>query len=66
LIIGSSIKLIYDSYLIHTVDEKDERRVVSSEVDMFFTVFFAFESMMKSVGMGFAMDKGSYLRESWN
>jgi hypothetical protein len=33
---------------------------------MFFTIFFAFEAFVKGVGMGFIMDKGSYLRESWN
>jgi hypothetical protein len=58
--------LVYDTYLLHTVDEKDSRRIVSNNIDYFFTVFFAMESFIKALAMGFFMEDGSYLRESWN
>jgi hypothetical protein len=40
--------------------------VISTNVDYFFTAFFALESLIKSIAMGFITDRGSYLRESWN
>jgi hypothetical protein len=65
LIISSSIKLAYDTYIID-VDDEDTRKVVSNRIDLFFTIFFAFESLVKALSYGFVQDKGSYLRESWS
>ena len=33
---------------------------------MFFTIFFAIESLLKSNALGFILDDNSYLRESWS
>jgi hypothetical protein len=33
---------------------------------MIFTVAFTLETATKSIGMGFSLDKGSYMRETWN
>ena len=38
--------------------------VIKSEV--FFTVVFTLEAVLKIISMGFAMSKGSYLRDPWN
>ena len=35
-------------------------------MDYFFTTAFAIESLIKSISLGFVMDKGSYLRETWS
>ena len=65
MIVLSSVKLIYDTYLLG-VPETDPRRVWSEGFDMLFTVCFALESILKALAFGFIMDEGSYLRESWN
>jgi len=33
---------------------------------MFFTAVFALESLIKALSLGFIMEKGTYLRESWS
>lgn len=38
----------------------------SAAFDIIFTVIFATESLIKSLALGFIMDKGSYLREMWS
>ena len=35
-------------------------------MDLFFTISFSMESLIKSVALGFALERGSYLTESWN
>ena len=65
LIIASSIKLAYDTYIID-VPASDTRKVISENIDLFFTIFFLLEALLKCVALGFAQDDGSYLRESWN
>jgi hypothetical protein len=35
-------------------------------LDVVFTIFFLLESILKIISMGLIMDKGSYLRVSWN
>ena len=65
LIIMSSIKLIGDTYILDKA--ADSPIVVASNIlDMFFIVFFALESLIKAIAIGFVLDKGSYLRESWS
>ena len=65
IIVFSSIKLIVDTYLIDKPDD-DPLVVASVYLDLFFTIFFALESVIKAIANGFLMEKGSYLRESWN
>ena len=65
LIISSSIKLAYDTYIIDESDESTQKRA-SGYVDLFFTFFFLFEALAKCISLGFIQDDGSYLRESWN
>ena len=40
--------------------------VVSNQMDNFFTVAFACESLIKSIAFGLFLEQGSYLRETWN
>jgi hypothetical protein len=65
VIILSSIKLVYDTYL-WKLDDSDLRVIVSGKIDFFFTCAFGLESTLKSISMGLVMNKNSYLRESWN
>lgn len=39
---------------------------MSNRVDIFFSLFFLFESIIRAVALGMIFEKGSYLRESWN
>ena len=66
LLIGlSSIKLAMESYLVN-YPEDSQVRVVSEELDFIFNYFFILEMTLKIIALGFAMDEGSYLRDSWN
>jgi hypothetical protein len=61
----SSMKLVWDTYILD-LDENSTEVQTSKAMDYCFTILFTLESIAKSIGMGFWMDKGSYLRESWN
>ena len=65
LIALSSVKLAMESYM---VDEPDDStiKVISNELDYVFNHMFNLECVLKIVALGFAMDEGSYLRDSWN
>jgi len=65
LIALSSVKLAMESYM---VDEPDDAtiKVISNELDFVFNYLFNFECILKVIALGFAMDDGSYLRDSWN
>lgn len=65
VIILSSIKLAFDTYLYST-DYDDPKAIVSRDFDVFFTFFFLFEAIVKWISIGFVQDKGSYLRDNWN
>jgi len=65
LIAVSSIKLAVDSYLVNYPPDSLTNRV-SENVDIFMNVCFLFELITKVIAMGFAMDDGSYIRETWN
>ncbi|CAI2364628.1 unnamed protein product [Moneuplotes crassus] len=65
LILLSSIKLIADTYILNRSDDSLEI-VISGYFDLFFIIFFALESLIKSIAAGLVFEKGSYLRESWN
>ena len=61
----SSMKLAADTYIMNN-DKTDMIVVVSDNVDTFLNVCFLFECITKIIAMGFGMDEGSYVRESWN
>ena len=65
LIVFSSIKLVLDTYM-KGVPKDDIKIIVSDYFDMIFTVAFTGETTVKSIAQGFILDKGSYMRESWN
>ena len=61
----SSIKLAFDTY---TIDMGEDSPVVkwSNYIDYFFNIAFTLETVIKAISIGFVMDGGSYLRETWN
>ena len=65
LIILSSGKLIMDTY-IYSLPKTALIVIISNYLDYVFTILFFSESLIKSLALGFALDKGSYLREFWN
>ena len=65
LVIASSVKLVIDCYL--TGDESQRiLAAVSDNFDKFFTTAFAIESLIRATALGFCIDQGSYLRETWS
>jgi hypothetical protein len=42
------------------------RNRITLQSELFFTVVFAIECIMKILAMGFVTDHGSYLRDPWN
>jgi len=65
LIFASSLKLIWETYLFYEpVDSLKQQ--LSSYFDVVLTILFIFEFILKSISLGFAMDKGTYLRDAWN
>lgn len=40
--------------------------IISAELDFIFNYLFIMEFVFKVLALGFAMDEGSYLRDSWN
>ena len=65
LIALSSTKLALESYFINL--DKDHQIVkISEELDFIFNYLFIVEMVLKIIAIGFAMDEGSYLRDSWN
>jgi hypothetical protein len=65
LIAASSIKLAADTYF-NKLPETDPILIISSRIDIFLNFAFLFECVTKLIALGFVMDGGSYLRESWN
>ena len=65
LVILSSLKLVIDTYL--TGEAADSMiGIVSDNFDKFFTTAFALESLIRATALGFCLDEGSYLRETWS
>lgn len=54
-----------DTYLINEPSDSP-LVIISKDLDYFFIVFFALESLIKSIAFGLVLEEGSYLRESWN
>ncbi|CAG9334678.1 unnamed protein product [Blepharisma stoltei] len=65
IIAASTIKLIWDTYLLDEPSDSIEVEV-STYFDIAFAVIFTSEYVIKSISMGFILGKGSYLRETWN
>mmetsp|Transcript_16699 Transcript_16699/g.22523 ORF Transcript_16699/g.22523 Transcript_16699/m.22523 type:complete len:207 (+) Transcript_16699:851-1471(+) len=65
LIALSSTKLALESYF---VDYDDDHEIVktSEQLDSVFNYLFILEMILKITALGFTMDDGSYLRDSWN
>jgi hypothetical protein len=65
IIFISSLKLIWETYLF---DEPigSTKLEISSDLDIFFTCVFIIELLLKSVSLGFVVEKGTYLRDTWN
>lgn len=61
----SSAKLAiatYEKYL----PESSPLLTLSYDFDITLNVIFLFECISKNIALGFIMEEGSYLRESWN
>jgi hypothetical protein len=66
LLIGlSSAKLALESYIVDLPEDAIEKRI-SNELDFIFNYFFIIEMVLKMVALGFVMDGGCYLSDSWN
>ncbi len=63
LIALSSLKLALNSYLPNNGSTID---VLSENIDIFVNVCFLCEMLIKIISLGYVMDNGSYLRDSWN
>ncbi|EWS72781.1 cation channel family transporter (macronuclear) [Tetrahymena thermophila SB210] len=63
VIILTSFKLTFDTY-IGSADVGATK--FSNNADLFFTIFFICECVVKVVSLGFFLDEGSYLRDSWS
>jgi len=64
-ILLSSFKLATDSYN-YRFDPDGQYIYIMSLMSDIFNYVFTFEMVIKIVSLGFVMDNGSYLRESWN
>jgi hypothetical protein len=65
-IIVSSLKLVFDTYVKSDSTDTSMITFVSDLIDRSFTVFFAIEATLKALALGFVLNDGSYLRESWS
>ena len=65
LIALSSTKLAMESYIVDRPADDDLVRL-SEDFDKIFNYLFILECVLKVIALGFAMDDGSYLRDSWN
>jgi hypothetical protein len=61
----ASVKLALDTFLKDLPDD-NINVVVSNYVDYILNAGFLFECICKILALGFIMDDGSYLRDSWN
>ena len=59
------MKLATESY-IRDLPKDNQFIVISEELDFIFNYLFITEMVLKIIALGFAMDEGSYLRDSWN
>ena len=61
----TSFKLAFESYF---VNEPEDSIILSvnEDLDKVFNYIFITECVMKIIALGFTMDRGSYLKDSWN
>ena len=64
LIIIGSVKLSVDTYFL--AESTAIYDTVSYDIDLFFTISFALEALIKVIAFGFVLEPTTYLRESWN
>ena len=64
IICSGSIKLAVDTYFLR--EANDLETTIGTYFDLFFTACFTLECVIKVISMGFVVDTGSYLRDSWN
>ena len=62
-IFASSIKLVIDTYI---PNDDSSLSNPSKIVDLILTIFFTLEAIIKTIALGFILEKNSYLRESWS
>ena len=65
LIALSSTKLALESYITE-LDNDHQLVLINYYSNYIFNYLFIFEFILKSIALGFVMDEGSYLRDSWN
>ena len=64
LICSASLKLAIETYfLLNPIQLATD---IFYYADLFFTISFTLEFLIKSIGYGFIFDGGSYLRDSWS
>jgi hypothetical protein len=61
LIIVSTLRLLLDTFI-----DGDSATLIFAYLDLFFNIAFLSEMILKIISLGFCMDEGSYLRDSWN
>lgn len=65
LIAVSSLQLAFETY-IQDLPKDDPVTIGNKILGEIFTYLFMLEFLFKLVALGFFMENGSYLRESWN
>ena len=65
LIFLSSLKLATDTYMGGYSKESDVIKISNYTDSRHVGIFFG-ECIIKIIALGFTMDKGTYLRDSWN
>ena len=68
MIIISSLKLVFDTYIDSDAADETNKKLtlISSDLDIFFNIIFAIEAAIKIIAMGFIFNKGSYLTDTHN
>ena len=61
----NSIKLAWDTYLLSN-PATDPLVIISNDIDYVFTSLFCLEFVLKTIGLGFCYEEGTYLKSYWN
>lgn len=64
VIVANTIKLVWDTYNLESDSENGSK--ASLILDIIFTIIFTLECILKIIGLGFILEKNTYLRDSWN
>ena len=65
IIFLSSVKLTWETYILNSPSTSSES-ILSTDFDIFFTICFCIEVIMKSIAVGLVLDPNTYLHEYWN